>query len=459
MIDTIATRAVDQNEKVLTDLAKKIWENPETAFNEVKACEWTAEVLRNAGFEVETGYVGMPTAIRAVWGKGHPVIGFLGEYDALPGLSQKVSTEKEPVTPGAAGHGCGHNLLGAGCLAGAMGMKKYLEETGKEGTVIFYGCPAEEGGSGKAFMARGGAFTELDAAFSWHGSTNNHVTLGTMTGLNSAIFHFNGITAHAGGDPHNGRSALDAVELTSVGANYLREHVTSDVRIHYVIKEGGTAPNIVPDKASVWYYVRALSREAVEDTYRRLVKVAEGAAHMTETELEVEYLGGCYNTLNPVMLTNLTHDVMEEVERPHWTEEELAFAKILNEKSQQYEKVKASGALEDGPLDTKVSPVLNENGYGSTDVGDASYVMPTAQLTTATATFGTAAHTWQMTAHGNTEIAHKAMLTAGKAMALAGIMLFEDPELVKRAREEWLGETGGVYECPIPDGVGPRLNE
>ena len=170
-----------------------------------------------------------------------------------------------------------------------------------------------------------------------------------MTGLNSAIFHFNGITAHAGGDPHNGRSALDAVELTSVGANYLREHVTSDVRIHYVIKEGGTAPNIVPDKASVWYYVRALSREAVEDTYRRLVKVAEGAAHMTETELEVEYLGGCYNTLNPVMLTNLTHDVMEEVERPHWTEEELAFAKILNEKSQQYEKVKASGALEDGP--------------------------------------------------------------------------------------------------------------
>ncbi len=267
MLDTIAVKTVDQNAAVLTGLAKKIWDNPETAFNEVKACQWTAEVLKDAGFEVEIGYVGMPTAIRATWGKGHPVIGFLGEYDALPGLSQKVGTEKEPVTPGAPGQGCGHNLLGVACLGAALGMKAELEATGKEGTVVFYGCPAEEVLTGKAFMAREGAFTDLDAAFSWHGATTNHVTLGTMTGLNSAVFHFHGITAHAGGDPHNGRSALDAVELMNVGANYLREHVTSDVRIHYVIKEGGTAPNIVPDNASVWYYVRAMSREAVEDTY------------------------------------------------------------------------------------------------------------------------------------------------------------------------------------------------
>lgn len=454
MIDTIATRAVDQNEKVLTDLAKKIWENPETAFNEVKACEWTAEVLRNAGFEVETGYVGMPTAIRAVWGKGHPLIGFLGEYDALPGLSQKVSTEKEPVTPGAAGQGCGHNLLGVACLGAALGMKAELEATGKEGTVVFYGCPAEEVLTGKAFMARGGAFTELDTAFSWHGSTNNHVTLGTMTGLNSAIFHFNGITAHAGGDPHNGRSALDAVELTSVGANYLREHVTSDVRIHYVIKEGGTAPNIVPDKASVWYYVRALSREAVEDTYRRLVKVAEGAAHMTETELEVEYLGGCYNTLNPVMLTNLTHDVMEEVERPHWTEEELAFAKILNEKSQQYEKVKASGALEDGPLDTKVSPVLNENGYGSTDVGDVQHIVPCVQVMTATCNLAAPGHSWQITACAGMSIGMKGMLYGAKVMAATAMKLVDDPKLVDEAKEEFKKQMNGrTYKCPVTEEI------
>ena len=382
MLETIATKAVEKNEAILTDLAKRIWDNPETAFNEVKACEWTAEVLRNAGFTVETGLYGMPTSIRASWGKGHPVVGFLGEYDALPGLSQKVSTEKEPVCAGAPGQGCGHNLLGVSCVGAALGMKAELEERGLEGTVVFYGCPAEEVLTGKAFMAREGAFRDLDVAFSWHGSTSNNLSTGTMTGLNSAIFHFKGITAHAGGDPHNGRSALDAVELMNVGANYLREHVTSDVRIHYVIKEGGTAPNIVPDNASVWYYVRAMSREAIEDTYRRLILVAEGAAHMTETQLEIEYLGGCYNTLNPVMLTNLTHDVMEQIEMPHWTDEELAFADELNKKSQQYQAVKDSGKLENGPLCTFVEPVAKRDGYGSTDVGDCLlYTSPTtAQL-------------------------------------------------------------------------------
>ena len=432
MIDTIAVKAIDQNAEVLTGLAKKIWENPETAFNEVKACEWTAGVLKNAGFQVEIGYVGMPTAIRATWGKGHPVIGFLGEYDALPGLSQKVSTEKEPVTPGAPGQGCGHNLLGVACLGAALGMKAELEATGKEGTVVFYGCPAEEVLTGKAFMAREGAFTDLDAAFSWHGATTNHVTLGTMTGLNSAVFHFHGITAHAGGDPHNGRSALDAVELMNVGANYLREHVTSDVRIHYVIKEGGTAPNIVPDNASVWYYVRAMSREAVEDTYRRLVLVAEGAAHMTETKLEIEFMGGCYNTLNPVMLSTLTHDVMEQIAKPEWTEEEKAFAETLNGKSQQYEAVKAAGVLENGPLCTFVSPVLYEDGYGSTDVGDVSWVVPTGQVNVNCYAAGTALHSWQAVAQGKASIAHKGMLTAAKVMACTGVELLEKPTPMPR---------------------------
>ncbi len=356
MLETVAIKAVEQNEKVLVDLAKKIWEHPETAYNEVKACEWTAEVLRNAGFEVEVGYADLPTAIKATWGKGHPIIGFLGEYDALPGMSQKVCTVKDPVEAGAPGQGCGHNLLGVACLGGALGMKAELEATGKEGTVVYYGCPAEEALTGKTFMARNGAFVDLDLALSWHGGSVTGMNNGSSNGLNSAIFHFHGVTAHAGGDPHNGRSALDAVELMDVGANYLREHVTSDVRIHYVIKEGGTAPNIVPDKASVWYYVRAMSREAIEDTYNRLVKVAEGAAHMTETKLEIEFLGGCYNTLNPVMLTTLTHDTMEEIAMPQWTQEELDFADTLNKKSQQYEAVKASGMLEKGPLCTFVTP-------------------------------------------------------------------------------------------------------
>lgn len=451
MIDTIATKAVDQNAGILTALAKKIWENPETAFNEVNACKWTAETLRNAGFEVETGYVGMPTAIRAVWGKGHPIIGFLGEYDALPGLSQKVSTEKEPLVPGAPGQGCGHNLLGVACIGAALGMKAELEATGKEGTVVFYGCPAEEVLTGKAFMAREGAFTDLDVAFSWHGATTNNVTLGTMTGLNSAVFHFHGITAHAGGDPHNGRSALDAVEIMNVGANYLREHVTSDVRIHYVIKEGGTAPNIVPDKASVWYYVRALSREAVEDTYRRLVLVAEGAAHMTETKLEIEFMGGCYNTLNPVMLTTLTHDVMEQIAMPQWTAEENAFAETLNGKSQQYEAVKAKGVLEHGPLCTFVEPVLNENGYGSTDVGDVQHIVPCVQVMTATCNLAAPGHSWQITACAGTDIGMKGMLFGSKVMAATAMKLVEDPKLIEEAREEFKKQMNGkTYKCPIP---------
>ncbi len=451
MIDTIATKAVDQNAGILTALAKKIWANPETAFNEVNACKWTAETLRNAGFEVETGYVGMPTAIRAVWGKGHPVIGFLGEYDALPGLSQKVSTEKEPLVPGAPGQGCGHNLLGVACIGAALGMKAELEAAGKEGTVVFYGCPAEEVLTGKAFMAREGAFTDLDVAFSWHGATTNNVTLGTMTGLNSAVFHFHGITAHAGGDPHNGRSALDAVEIMNVGANYLREHVTSDVRIHYVIKEGGTAPNIVPDKASVWYYVRALSREAVEDTYRRLVLVAEGAAHMTETKLEIEFMGGCYNTLNPVMLTTLTHDVMEQIAMPQWTAEENAFAETLNGKSQQYEAVKAKGVLEHGPLCTFVEPVLNENGYGSTDVGDVQHIVPCVQVMTATCNLAAPGHSWQITACAGTDIGMKGMLFGSKVMAATAMKLVEDPKLIEEAREEFKKQMNGkTYKCPIP---------
>lgn len=451
MLSTVATKAVDQNAAILEDLAKKIWEHPETAFNEVKACEWTAEVLKNAGFEVEVGYVGMPTAIRATWGKGHPRIGFLGEYDALPGLSQKVSTEKEPVCEGAPGQGCGHNLLGVACLGAALGMKAELEASGKEGTVVFYGCPAEEVLTGKAFMAREGAFADLDAAFSWHGATTNHLTTGTMTGLNSAVFHFHGITAHAGGDPHNGRSALDAVELMNVGANYLREHVTSDVRIHYVIKEGGTAPNIVPDTASVWYYVRALSREAVEDTYRRLVLVAEGAAHMTETKLEIEFLGGCYNTLNPVKFTTMTRDVMAEIEMPQWTEEEKKFADALNKKSQQYDRVKASGLLDNGPLCTFVSPVLNEDGYGSTDVGDVQHIVPCVQVMTATYNLAAPGHSWQVAACSGMSIGMKGMLYGAKVMAASAMKLVNEPKLLAEAKEEFKKQMNGrTYKCPIP---------
>lgn len=451
MLETIAVKSVDQNAKMLTDLAKKIWNHPELAYNEVQACQWMAEELRAQGFEVEVGYAGLPTAIRAVWGKGHPVIGFLGEYDALPGLSQKVGTVKEPVEYGAPGQGCGHNLLGVACLGGALGMKAELEERGLEGTVVYYGCPAEEVLTGKTFMARNGAFTDLDIALAWHGGTTNNANIMTMSGLNSAIFHFHGITSHAGGDPHNGRSALDAVELMNVGANYLREHVTSDVRIHYTITEGGTAPNIVPDNAAVWYYVRATERSVVEDTYRRLVLVAEGAAHMTETKLEIEFLGGCYDTLSNEVLANICHDCMEEIEGPQWTKEELEYAETLNLASPQYDRMKSEGLLDGPAIYTGAEPITYRKGFGSSDVGDVQHIVPGIMVNTATCNRAAQGHSWQITSCAGMSIGEKGMLYGAKILAAAAVKLVENPELVKKAKEEFdASMKGKSYKCPIP---------
>ncbi|MEA4919615.1 MAG: amidohydrolase [Clostridiaceae bacterium] len=442
---------IDKEEKKLVELAQKMWENPETAYNEVNACKWMAEVLKGYGFEVEVGYVGLPTAIKATWGKGHPVIGILGEYDALPGMSQKVKTEKDPVVLGAPGQGCGHNLLGVSSLGAVIGMKAELEAKGLEGTVVYYGCPAEEVLTGKAFMARNGAFRDIDLALSWHGSSMNTLTDGTMTGLNSAIFHFKGRTAHAGGDPHNGRSALDAAELMSVGANYLREHVTSDVRIHYVYKEAGTAPNIVPDKASVWYYVRAMSREAIEDTYERLVKVAKGAAMMTETEMKIEFLGGCYNTLNNKVVLDAVHQAMNEVELPKWTKEELAFADALNKQSPMYDKMKAAGMLDGAAIHSGVTEIEHTDGYGSTDVGDVMHIVPCAQVMTACWNLAAPGHSWQITACSGMSIGQKGMLYGAKVMAAASAKFYEDPALLEKAKAEFNKVMNGrSYKCPIP---------
>ena len=306
----------------------------------------------------------------------------------------------------------------------------------------------------EAFMARGGAFKELDVALAWHGGSMNGVNLGTSNGLNSAIFHFHGVTAHAGGDPHNGRSALDAVELMNVGANYLREHVTSDVRIHYVIKEGGTAPNIVPDNASVWYYVRAMSRQAIEDTYARLVKVAEGAAHMTETKLEIEFLGGCYNSMSNKVLVEVAHDMMEQIPLPQWTAEELDFAQKLNLESPQYEKMKEAGLLDGPAICSVVPPIANRNGYGSSDVGDVQHIVPCIMVSTATCNRAAPGHSWQITACAGMSIGHKGMLYGAKVLAATASKLVDDPTLVEKAKEEWNERMhGDTYHCPIPEEI------
>lgn len=452
MVHEIAKKAIEQKAGKLHDLSMKIWENPEIAFTEHKASSWTADFFEEEGFEVERGYAGLPTAIKATWGSGKPVIGFLGEYDALPGMNQAVSTQKEALKEGAPGQGCGHNLLGVAHVGAVLGMKAAMEEKNLQGTIIYYGCPAEEVLTGKGFMARGGAFKEMDIMMAWHPGTRNEISLGKMTGLNSVKFHFKGRTAHAGGDPHNGRSALDAVELMNVGAQYLREHVTDDVRIHYIITEGGVAPNIVPDRASSWYYVRALSREAVVETYNRLLKIARGAAEMTETEVVVEYLGGCYNTQQNKVLAELLHKTMEETELPQWSEEELAFADTMNRVSANYNELVAKGKIPVGmQIHTEVGPIVNENGYGSTDVGDVQHIVPGVFFTTATYNIGAAGHSWQVTSCSGSSIGQKGMLLASKVMAVTGLKLLEDSTLVEAAKKEFAeAMKGRSYECPIP---------
>lgn len=451
MIGATAKKVIDEKVDVLNGLAQKIWENPETAYKEKSACEWTAAVLKAEGFEVETGYAGLPTAIKATYGSGKPVIGFLGEYDALPGMSQKLATEKEPVKLGDPGQACGHNLLGVAHVGAVIGLKKEMEEKNLKGTIIYYGCPGEEVLTGKPFMARGGAFTELDAVLAWHPGCRNHVTMGRMTALNTAKFHFKGVTAHAGGDPHNGRSALDAAELMNVGANFLREHVTDDVRIHYVLTEAGTAPNIVPDRATNWYYIRALSREAVVDTYERLIKVAKGAAMMTETEVEIEYQGGCYNTLQNKVMVELLHETMNEVEVPVWTEEEINFAAELNKTCPNYPRMLSSGAISEGTqIHSEIDPIGNANGYGSTDVGDVQHMAPGVMFTTATFNIGAAGHSWHNTACSGHSIGNKGTIHAAKIMAVTGLKLLENPEIIEKAKAEHDKVMGNnKYVCPI----------
>lgn len=448
-----AIREVEEKRGIIEKLAKEIWENPECAFQERIACEKTAAILRNAGFQVETGAGGVPTAIRAQWGSGHPVVGFLGEYDALPGLSQKVSDHKEPVTEGACGHGCGHNLLGAAAVGGALGMKAELEEKGLPGTVVFYGCPGEEVLCGKPFMARGGCFFELDLALSWHPGQVNQASVSTFSACSGVKFHYTGVTSHAAGDPWNGRSALDAVQLLNMGAEFMREHVSPEVRIHYSITDGGGAPNIVPGKASVWYYVRALDRNTVNQVYDRLVKAAKGAAMMTETKLEIQYMGGCYPMVGNRVLAEVMSQTMKEIEQEEWTAEELKWAKAMNQpvEAQRAAAAKALGLDPNAQIFTGVAPVEKEIIYASTDVGDVAHIVPTIMATVATAGLGTPGHSWQMVSSAGGSIGLKGMIYAAKVLAASGVRLAENPALVKKAKEEFDAMMDGEsYICPIP---------
>ncbi len=465
---------IEENQGVFVRMADAIWEKPELSLQEFFAANLQANALEKMGFSVSRNYKGLNTAFCAEWGHGRPVIGFLGEYDALSNLSQSREPFPDPLQPGQPGHGCGHNLLGVGGLAAAAAVKEWLQATGSAGTVRYYGCPAEENGDGKVFMAREGAFDDLDAAFNFHPSSINTAAKGSSVGMKDIRFRFHGRTAHAGGSPHLGRSALDAVELMNVGVNYLREHVTGKVRIHYAITHGGDLPNVVPAEAEVWYFIRAEKPAEVEEVTARVNKISEGAALMTETQAEMIILGGCSGLLSNHVLADLQYDNMQVIGPIPFTAEEEEYArklrsnfpeKELDQAVQDHLLPKFSAIYEQMKgqvLAAENYPALDEGktGTGSTDVGDVSWITPLSMLNTACEPLATPGHSWATVAACGSSIGHKGMLHAAKIMALSAMDCFTDPQILQKAREEFLQSTHGQpYQCPIPPEVRPRHYE
>lgn len=453
MTGKIAQDEICRLRPVLKELALNIWNNPEPPFQERSAARWTAEVLSQAGFSVELGVAGLPTAIVATYGTGSPVIGFLGEYDPLPGMSQQADCpEKKPVVPGGYGHGCGHNLLGTANVGAVIGAKKEMEARGISGTLVFYGCPAEELASGKGIMAAAGLFDRLDCCLVFHPDVRNVVQRGSNASCLSMSIRYHGRSAHAGGSPWDGRSALKAVELCGIGTQYLREHFTPDVRVHYCIDNGGAAMNIIPDFAEATYGVRADTVAAAREVKRRVLNVAQGAALMTETTLEVEDLSGCYDTLNNGVLGELMDQCLRDTAFEPWTEEELQLAAQFNATNPRaYAGICARCGIAPGTqLFTGVAPANFAKEMASTDAGDVMHIVPGINFGTACAPICAMPHTWQAASAYGGEIGIKGMIYAAKSMALCALRLMESPETVAAAKEEFMRVTGGAkYECPM----------
>ena len=457
---------VNSQDGRLSTVAKDIWDHPQIALQETYASELLARELEADGFSVEWGAGGMSTAFVATWGSGDPIIGFLGEYDALPGLSQTVSAEREAIDPGGPGHGCGHNLYGTACMGSVMALKRAMERDGVGGTIRFYGCPAEEQVVGKVLMARDGAFDDLDAAITWHPGSTNLVWNGSSLALNSFKVNFHGVASHAAAAPHLGRSALDGVMLMDVGMNYLREHVISEARIHSVVTSGGEAPNVVPAFAQVWYYIRAPEREQVDAMYERVLDIAKGAALMSGTTHDIEFIAGCYDVLPNNTISDLMLKNMQAVDDLAFTAEERRFARQLQatfpdkavqgafDRMQKSTQKDAISESIENPLWTQVLPHADAGlpVEGSTDVGDVSWITPTGQITTCCWPLGTPAHSWQMVASSGSSIGSKGMLFAAKAMAMTGLDLLRNPDLLEKAGAEFAEARGGVtYKSALPD--------
>ena len=465
-----AWKWISDNEKMIIEASDKVFDYAELGLVEIKSSKFLAEILKDHGFAIDMGVADMPTAFVATYGKGSPTIGFMGEYDALPGLSQKPVPYREPVEEGAPGHGCGHNIHGVTGVMGAIATKMVMEKNGLQGTLKFFGTPAEETYSGKVFMVRAGCFDGVDAVFSHHPGHFNVAGLGSTLAMNSAKFNFHGTAAHAAASPYVGRSALDAVELMNIGVNFMREHVVQEARVHYVVESGGLQPNVVPDYARSWYYVRAPEREQVDHIYDWVLKIAEGAAMMTQTELRVEFIEGLSNELPSKGLSELVIANMREIGAPDYTDEEMNFARELAKtvkreaKSEQLRASKRPGweqlVEDDVHIDREIHDPWDEGIVwpGSTDTGDVSWIVPTMEFSTATATLEAAGHDWQWAACMGMSIGHKSLIFATKVIAGAAIELVTNPELLKRIKDEHAERMiGRKYVCPIPEDVKPPL--
>lgn len=420
-------------------IALKIWGYAELGYKETQSSALHQKTLADNGFTIQTGVAGMPTAFVASYGSGQPVIGVLAEFDALPGLSQDSVPEKKPIG-GIAGHACGHHLFGTASVATAIELKKIIEQYHLSGTIRLYGTPAEEGGAGKVYMVRDGLFKDVDVVVHWHPSTENIVTYGQTLAMISAKFRFHGLSAHASAAPDKGRSALDAVEGMDYLVNMMREHVPSDARIHYVITQGGKAPNVVPDFAESYYFVRHYDRDVVRQIFDRVVKAGQGAAMGTGTTMDYEIIDGDYDILPNKVLSVAMQKDLEKVGGVDYTPAEIEFAK----------KIQATFTYKVPPIGSvsKTMPlsatVIHES--ASSDVGDVSWNVPTVGMGAATWVAGTPPHSWQAVACGGTDIGIKGMMVAAGTMTLMGIDLLTKPELIKEAKAEFLQSRGADFQ-------------
>lgn len=471
-----ALAAIGRKSALISDTADRIWSFAELSLQEEQSAALYCAVLEREGFTVERGICNIPTAFSASFGGGRPVIGVLAEYDALSGLSQKGgSLTREELVPGGCGHGCGHNLLGAGALAAALGVKAYLERSGRPGTVVLYGCPGEEGGAAKAFMARDGLWRTLDAALTWHPEDANEVVTGSSNSCIQTQYRFTGVASHAAGAPDRGRSALDAVELMNIGVQFLREHMSDRARVHYAITDaGGRSPNVVQPRAAVLYMVRSNHVSEAVELQNRVDEIARGAALMTGTTFEKKFIDGLADTVPNHTLESVLYRNFQELGVPAYTAEEHAYADSLAETCPGSGLTPGIGAKYDPAIADQVRALRARGGHamndfllplyqgeafnpGSTDVGDVSWQTPTGQIHVASWPNGCPGHSWQNVSCGRTSIGHKAALHAGKVLAAAAIDLLEAPELLEAAKAELQRQTAEGYTCPIPADAVPTV--